>query len=269
MAAHGKNLGGCMMARSHAALTRNARRPLCSFASALRVDSDVADIAAGPMRGIRLAVSVHVSHAHLSGTSELSTLNALAKLVRPGYICYDLGASIGYMSLLLARTARHVYAFEPAPHAAEQIRRNAAVNGFTNITVVPLPVSNDVREVEFALTDVAYGSAIARGESTWPKLKLATTTLDHFIEDHPLPDLMKIDVEDEEARVLEGATRLLQSGCTTICCELHSAESALTVTRLLSAAGYRLTNLTGQPLVLPERIVPGEVQMIAYPPGLP
>jgi FkbM family methyltransferase len=217
------------------------------------------------MAGMRLAVSPHISHVHIRGISELETLIALERLVRPGQICYDLGASIGYMSLLMARKARHVYAFEPAPHAAEEIRRNAAANGLTNITIVPAPVTDNIREVEFALTDVAYGSSIAHGQSMWPKLRLITTTLDDFVRDHPPPDLLKIDVEGEEGHVLQGATELLKAGRTTICCELHSSEAARTVLTLLTHYGYTATTLSGAPLALPENVIPGELQIVAAP----
>jgi FkbM family methyltransferase len=219
------------------------------------------------MQGMRLAVSVHISHAHIRGVSELSTLTALDKLVQPNHICYDLGASIGYMSLLMARTARHVFAFEPAPHAAREIRRNATANGLSNVTIIPTPVSDTVAAVEFAITDVAYGSAISRGQSNWPTLKLTTTTLDNFILDHPAPDLVKIDVENEEGRVIQGATRLLSTKRPVICCELHSTPVARTVVDILIDHGYEVTTLSGEPFRVSDDIVPGEVQVIARPSG--
>src|SRR5579863_6150687 len=102
----------------------------------LMIGGNTVTIKSGPMAGLRLAVSEHISHAHISGTYEHETQQAVNRVVAPGFICYDLGASIGYLTLLMARRAKHVYAFEPAPHAASQILRNASANGFNNISVI-------------------------------------------------------------------------------------------------------------------------------------
>jgi len=78
------------------------------------------------------------------------------------------------MSLLMARRARHVYAFEPAPHAANELRKHVRSNGFDNITLVPTPVSDSHRPVVFSLTDNAYGPRIVEGPSRWPISTLTT-----------------------------------------------------------------------------------------------
>jgi len=104
------------------------------------------------------------------------------------------------MTLLMARTAKHVYSFEPAP--------------------TPSPK-------RFCLTDGAYGSAINETETRWPVLQLRTTTLDLFAKVHPIPDFLKIDVEGEEGAVLDGAVGLQARRKMSICCEIHSREAAL------------------------------------------
>jgi FkbM family methyltransferase len=209
--------------------------------------------------------SEHTSHAHISGTYELAVTRAVAGLVAPGAVCYDLGASIGYLSLLMAKKARRVYAFEPAPHAAAELQKHAAANGFAHITVVPHPVSESRRLVTFALTDNAYGSSIS-ADPKWPKLQLTTVTLDDFARDHAPPDFVKLDVEGEEGRVLEGARAILRDRPPVICCELHSVEAARHVCAILSAHDYRLTDLAGRPFVVPSHIVTGhEVHLVAQP----
>jgi FkbM family methyltransferase len=229
------------------------------------VGRDAVTIPSGPMAGVKLIPGLHVSHAHLRGVYELATLEALDRLVPPGSICYDLGASIGYLSLLMARKAKHVYAFEPAPHAAEEIRKQAIANGMENITVVTEPVSNNQRDVHFAVTDVAYGSSISGPQSRWPELQLRTTTLDVFAKHHPLPDFIKIDVEGEEVRVLEGASRILELKRPILCCELHSTELAREVQIILTRLRYAIFSLTGEPFQLKEGIVGGETQVICRP----
>jgi FkbM family methyltransferase len=229
------------------------------------VRGHVPTIDAGPMRGIKLAASRHTSHAHIDGTYERDVVEAIDGMLRDGDVCYDLGASIGYMSLLMARRAMHVYAFEPAPHAAAEIGRHLAVNKVRNVTIVPSPLSDKVREVRFCVTDVAYGSAINESETRWPVLRLQAATVDVFARANRPPDFLKIDVEGEEGRVLEGATEVLTRSKPRICCELHDREVAASVLGTLGRFGYTVTLLDGSPAKIPDTVVPGRFHILARP----
>lgn len=231
----------------------------------LMIKNKVITIEEGPMRGIKLAASRHTSHAHLRGSYEREVQDAIDSMVRPGDVCYDLGASIGYMTLLMARKAKQVFAFEPAPHAIAELERHVAANGLQNVTVVPSPVSNCVKTVRFCLTDVAYGSGINDTETRWPVLNLETTTLDLFVRDHPVPDFLKMDVEGEEGAVLDAAHSILSQHKTSICCEVHNREAACSVIRTLEQFGYRPTLLDGSPAKPPEKVVAGEFHILARP----
>jgi FkbM family methyltransferase len=236
-----------------------------TFSFFVSLDGSTVTIESGPMQGMTLVVGEHVSHAHIRGTYELDTQLAVDRLVSPGFICYDLGASIGYLSLLMARKAKLVFAFEPAPHAAAEIRKHAASNGLGNISIVPSPVSDGVRTVRFSLNTNAFGSRIAEAHSKRPTVALTTITLDDFVKTNPSPDFVKIDVEDEEARVLRGARSILGERKATICCELHSEKSAREVQEILSEYGYKLTDLHGRAFAIPDPVVPGDLQVLAFP----
>lgn len=236
-----------------------------TFSFFVGLDGSTVTIASGPMQGMQLVVGEHVSHAHIGGSYELDTQLAVDKMVAPGYVCYDLGASIGYISLLMARKAKQVFAFEPTAHAAADLRKHAAANKLQNITVVPSPVSDAVRTVHFTVNDNAFGSRIGGDESKWPTVELTTITLDDFVKSHPLPDFMKIDVEDEEARVLQGARSILRERKTKICCELHSLKSATEVKQILTEYGYKITDLRGHPFEISGPVIPGDLQILATP----
>ncbi len=66
---------------------------------------------------------------------------AVRKLVKPGEVIYDVGANIGYISLLLAKAAGEtgrVYAFEALPENAERWRRNIELNGLdSRVCLIP------------------------------------------------------------------------------------------------------------------------------------
>ncbi|MDX2266466.1 MAG: FkbM family methyltransferase [Bryobacter sp.] len=225
-------------------------------------------IPAGPMQGILLAPSEHTSHAHLRGVYETETLDALARLLAPHMVCYDIGASIGYLSLLMARTARHVYAFEPAPHARAEMERHIAANGFTNIEVISTPLSGSVREVEFALTGAAYGSGIVeQNQHGWPILKLTTATLDQFLAGHHPPHFLKVDIEGEEAVLFDGATETLSRHRPIILCELHSLSAQNAVLQALAPYDYSFEDLSGQAFVPRQTVVAGEFHVVARPPA--
>jgi len=222
-------------------------------------------IESGPLKGMILVVDEDVSHAHIRGTYELETQLAIDKMVSPGSVCYDLGASIGYLSLLMARKAKVVYAFEPSSEAAAEIRKHAAANRLDSVIIVPSPVSDVVRTVRFTKPGNTYGSRIAEGRSKWPTVELITITLDDFVRANPAPDFIKIDVEDEEAKVLRGARSILSQRKTTICCELHSEQSARDVREILLEYRYKVTDLQGRPFEITGPVVPGEVQILALP----
>ena len=72
------------------------------------------------------------------GTSEPPVQDALARLVKPGDVAYDIGANVGFFTVLLGRLVGPtgaVAAFEPLPPTAEALRKNAALNGFVHVTV--------------------------------------------------------------------------------------------------------------------------------------
>ncbi|HEY7615875.1 MAG TPA: hypothetical protein VH744_03655, partial [Terriglobales bacterium] len=99
---------------SHRGLDRLSRK---LFSGLIGRGETAVLVAGGPMQGLKLAHSEHISHAHILGDYERDSQQAIESLIEPGFVCYDLGASIGYLSILMARTARMVYCFEPAPHA--------------------------------------------------------------------------------------------------------------------------------------------------------
>jgi FkbM family methyltransferase len=222
-------------------------------------------IRSGPMRGVKLMPSQNISHAHIQGDYEQAVQLIIDQYVDAGDVCYDLGASIGYLSLLMSRKARHVYAFEPAPAASNELLRHLTANRFENVTVVHQPVSDRVRNVRFCLTDAVYGSGINETETRWPVLELESLTLDLFAESHPPPNFLKIDVEGEETRVLEGARHILTKYRPTILCELHSSELAREVSELLISHHYTLCTLRGDSFVAPQNVMAGDVHVLALP----
>lgn len=157
---------------------------------------------------------------------EEATTRVFRQLLRPGMVVVDVGANVGYFSLLAADQVGPtgtVYALEPEPLNHTLLRKNIDLNAYSNIQAVQKAVSNTSGSTQLFLSALDSGShsiyqAAARG--VMGKLSVASTTLDDFVEalGWPSVDLVKIDVEGAELAVLEGMQSLFQrsSGLTLI-----------------------------------------------------
>lgn len=176
---------------------------------------------------------------------------ALVRQVRPGAVVYDIGANIGFFSLLSARltgSAGRVEAFEPVPDSSASVRANAALNGFSTITVHDAAVSDRCGVGELLLPAEAGWSHLTdrgRHPDTRRALRVRLITLDEEIAAgaFPPPDVVKIDVEGSEVAVLRGLATTLRSRDVTVICELHGMNAELV--ELMHGLGYSLQNLDG------------------------
>lgn len=58
---------------------------------------------AGPLRGMVMDINLEWEREFLMGDFEAETAGVLAELVKPGMTCFDIGAHVGYFTLLLAK----------------------------------------------------------------------------------------------------------------------------------------------------------------------
>ncbi len=180
-------------------------------------------ILSGPLRGCRWIVgSGH--HSYWFGSYELPTQKRFCQTAQMGWVIYDIGAHVGFYSLLgavLVGDAGYVIAFEPNPRNVCYLRKHIALNALTNITVSESAVTNISGIVDFSATssDVA-GHVFEHSEDTFPVVGVRLD--DIFAEMRlPLPDMVKMDVEGEEARVLEGAKSMLSASHPIIFLSTH------------------------------------------------
>jgi FkbM family methyltransferase len=90
-----------------------------------------------------------------SGHNEPHVLRWIAKALRPGDICFDVGAHHGWMSMVAARQTGQkgrVVAFEPAPSLVEFLSYHKRINRLSQMDIVPKAVSHrDGTEMPFHL----------------------------------------------------------------------------------------------------------------------
>ena len=153
-------------------------------------------------------------YINVLGNYEDTDATYLRKVIRPTDICFDIGANIGYFSLLMALAAYRgtVYAFEPLPLNFHLIAATAEVNRLP-IVASCCAVSDVDGDVSFSESiDSAYSSLIATGRKPeLRKISVPAVTLAGFCKQHEIKriDVMKIDVEGAEERVIRGGLQIL------------------------------------------------------------
>jgi FkbM family methyltransferase len=149
-------------------------------------------------------------------TYEPETTRIFQETVKPGMVVIDIGAHVGYYSLLAAKlvgTAGKVFAFEPEPDNHALLLKNIDLNGYNNVVATRMAVSDRMGSSVLYLTDLDSGrhSMFHHGLPERGSEEVEVTTLDAFLESEgwPTVGLIKIDVEGAEITVLDGMTRLV------------------------------------------------------------
>src|ERR1700730_3874804 len=151
--------------------------------------------------GLWLELNPRTGQHYLRGDVEPAIQEILSKRLKPGMVFYDLGANIGFFSLLAARlvgAAGQVFSFEPDPEIAGRLRRNIARNGFINATVIEAGIWSASGTVNFVAADLSspdrgVGKFVA-GEGAAAGTPMRCVALDDFVGRAPTPDAIKCDV---------------------------------------------------------------------------
>lgn len=146
------------------------------------------------------------------GVWEYHSTMACERWVKPGQCCLDIGANIGYFTVLLSHLvgpAGEVHGFEPMQEAFTVAEAHCRINSLSNAKVRQLALSDTCREVNTGFFNYSWHYDHSCEQQ---RCSYAETTLDSWLEQtgiHP-PDFMKIDVDGYESKLLHGATRTLE-----------------------------------------------------------
>ena len=199
-------------------------------------------------------------HGYWLGWYEIGKRQAFEAAIPEGAVVYDIGANVGYYSLMaavLAGPTGHVYAFEPLPRNVDFLRRHVALNKMKDlITVLDVAVSDKSGEAAFDLgASTSMGHIAETGE-----IKVKQVRLDDLIASGEIkpPDYMKIDVEGAEGEVLSGARTLLENHQPILFLDTHQREAHNATVAILTELDYDIVCLDGKPL-------PESKELIASP----
>jgi FkbM family methyltransferase len=199
----------------------------------------------GMLRGKRWIVGSG-THGCWLGSYEFEKRRLFERTVRPGSTVYDVGANVGFYTLLasvLVGTSGRVVAFEPVPRNLTFLREHLRLNRVQNVQVVEAAAAEREKRARF---DLGPHSSMGR-LSDVGSLEVRTIGLDQLVASGELspPDVVKIDVEGAEGSVLRGAHAVLADRRPVIFLSTHGPEVHAECTELLRSLGYRLTPIDG------------------------
>ena len=158
---------------------------------------------------------------HAAALDELAAL-VTHNLPRDATII-DIGANIGLSTILLARLAGRVLAYEPSPPNVAYLRQNLKLNNISNVEVIAAAISERAGMLRFHVAQFGAGShVVAAGHvasTTIPTVDVPAIPLDE--QSLPTIAFIKIDAEGHEPDVLAGARELLERDRPLIYTEMN------------------------------------------------
>lgn len=135
------------------------------------------------------------------------------KLVKPGGVFLDLGANIGYYSVVAALAGARVVALEPEPGNFELLRRNVAHNRLAHVECVEAAAGPHSGSTELFLSDFNQGDhRLYANEGRATAIPVRQVKLDDFFRERESRiDVVKMDTQGSEVRILEGMPGLLEA----------------------------------------------------------
>ena len=203
----------------------------------------------GVLAGYRMAIDWKRFRSFVYGTWEPEVISAVTAAVKPGMTVIDIGAHIGYYTMLFAKYAGpsgRIFSFEPLPGNFALLQRNIHLNHLQNVHPLNLAVYSRTEGITITVPDDQPnpGSGSMYQGKGVRDYHVDATSLDDFCEKYSLsPDILKIDVEGAEYDVLIGAIRTIKSCQPKLLIELHHFDGNLAahpVPDLLTAWGYQI-----------------------------
>jgi len=223
----------------------------------------------GRLAGKRWIVGAGVNGYWL-GSYEWDKRVTFEHVVQPGWTVYDVGAHVGFYSLLasdLVGPQGMVVAFEPLPRNVRYFKTHMGLNHVRNVVLREVAVSDQVGLVRFDPNVHSATGRIASGG----ELEVPSITLDEYTAGQSArpPDVIKMDIEGGELRALKGATQVLREGTPLILLATHGSVVHRECCALLASLGFSLVPLTaGAPLEQVDEVLgwkPGSRQAAFLP----
>jgi len=195
--------------------------------------------------------------SYILGTHEKKYIELFAKSIKKNMVVYDIGAHIGYFSLIASKRTEEegaVYAFEPFPRNYEYIKKHIRLNKCKNITAFLMAILDRVYKTKFSETgDHSMGKVSKNG-----KIFVKVFSIDFLLKKgiiFPL-DIVKIDVEGDEYLVLKGMKQTLNKYKPNIFLEAHSKYLARRcISYLKLNYNYSVEDIDKENITYPHKLI--------------
>ena len=225
------------------------------------------------VHGVPLLANIHDNgigaHQFLQGGYALARVSEIREAVKEGDTVIDIGANIGYFTVLLADLVGpkgKVYAFEPDPRNFYLLQRTIERNGWTHVIAEQKAVSNKAGEFLLYQTRSCAANTLTPSGEHISAVNVRVVTLDDFLSDEHHIDFVKMDTDGSEPLAIQGMVQLIRrSPNLRVLAEYEpgnlkrylsnpldfitiAEQHGLTLTAILDTDNGRLPNLDLSPL---------------------
>jgi len=153
------------------------------------------------------------------GFYETDEINRLISFIDKNDIIFDIGANIGWYSMLFSKkaTSGEIHAFEPTPKTLKRLQSNCKLNNTKNIIINNLAISNKIGKIKlYSCITNTHGNSIKLQENIkntkYEEYLIDSITIDSYISKNKIKklDLIKCDIEGAELLMLKGAKECLK-----------------------------------------------------------
>jgi FkbM family methyltransferase len=208
---------------------------------------------------MRLDISEHIQRNIYLGVFERMETGLVSAWLKPGMVFVDVGANVGYYSLLAASLVGaqgRVVAVEPSPYAYQRLKQTITSGNLPNIAAVQLALGSANTTLDLPMpSETGWIHSPSFFSDDVAKVNVKVRKLDDCMDEWGISvvDLIKIDVEGFELEVLRGAESSLRSGrIRAILCEFNdvwlqrAGSSPAELLQMILDAGFQDTSgLTG------------------------
>lgn len=183
--------------------------------------------------------------AQMLGTYEEPVSSILKDWLKHSQLFIDIGAHVGYYTLLASKYVKYVIAFEPNPFNYKFLKINIRLNKLKNVLALNFAVSDFngkahlhiPRQRGRAITDESIINS--KGE-----VEVRVVRLDDFITKLILKDaVIKIDAEGSELKILYGSFKILKDYTRFLMIEIHSNFDKIKIKNYLKNLNYKIIQI--------------------------
>jgi len=199
----------------------------------------------GPLRGKNICINFQTSPRTFLGINEPWIAELAKEYIKPGDVIYDIGAHVGYTSLLFAQVLKNtgaVYAFEILKYTTDRfLKKTVEANEFRNIHIENVGLGVSEQTLSLSIGSTAMTSIYGSDEQKQLEI-CQVVPIDRYVQERkiPPPALVKIDIEGAETDCLRGGHQIFNQSKPVMLIEFHSLELLKDGYELLRSWGYRL-----------------------------